>query len=394
MNILYLVHDLSDPAVKRRVDMLRSGGADVRLAGFSRSAWESYKDGVCLGYTKDGAFIQRLIMVLICCIKIGRLYRMTKGVDVLIARNLEMLILARLLTNRFHRHNKNITLVFECLDIHRLLTLDDFKSSILVAVERWLVKSSKLVITSSPAFIKNYFGPIAKHRTPYLLLENKLFYLKGNEYKNVGRKVGTRQNQDENSWTIGWYGVLRCQKSLDLLDELCDRFQGKIKIKLRGRPAYTEFRDFDSQVNNSPHMSFLGEYQYPDDLSELYSTVDFTWAIDFFEEGGNSEWLLPNRIYEGGAFNTVPLYIISTQIAKKLKALSVGVGFDRDNALSDIKGFFVKLDKKGYLILKSYSENIPVDKWVADNNECVKLVSFLDNLKTDQKLSTRHIYEL
>ena len=36
--IAYLVHDLNDPAVARRIAMLRTAGADVAVAGFHRGA--------------------------------------------------------------------------------------------------------------------------------------------------------------------------------------------------------------------------------------------------------------------------------------------------------------------------------------------------------------------
>ena len=36
LHILYFVHDLADPAVRRRVLMLQAGGALVTLAGFRR----------------------------------------------------------------------------------------------------------------------------------------------------------------------------------------------------------------------------------------------------------------------------------------------------------------------------------------------------------------------
>ncbi len=37
LHVLYLVHDLADPAVRRRVMMLQAGGANVTLAGFRRA---------------------------------------------------------------------------------------------------------------------------------------------------------------------------------------------------------------------------------------------------------------------------------------------------------------------------------------------------------------------
>ena len=39
----------------------------------------------------------------------------------------------------------------------------------------------------------------------------------------------------------------------------------------------------------------------------------------------------------------LPLYINTTQIAKKLQALNVGIGFDGDTALNDMSNFFSNL---------------------------------------------------
>ena len=63
--------DLSDPAVKRRVCMLRTGGADVVLRWFFiHSTDKSHKDSF-LGYSKDGTFLQRIMLVLKNCLSEG-----------------------------------------------------------------------------------------------------------------------------------------------------------------------------------------------------------------------------------------------------------------------------------------------------------------------------------
>jgi hypothetical protein len=57
LRILYLVHDLADPAVRRRVTMLEAGGATVTLAGFRRGPVPERVDGpapIELGRTEDG----------------------------------------------------------------------------------------------------------------------------------------------------------------------------------------------------------------------------------------------------------------------------------------------------------------------------------------------------
>ncbi|RUW24120.1 glycosyl transferase family 1, partial [Mesorhizobium sp. M4B.F.Ca.ET.013.02.1.1] len=75
LHVLYLVHDVSDPAVRRRITMLRAGGAKVTLAGFRRTTSpvadiEGLRP-IDLGATRDGRFGQRLAAVAKAAFGIG-----------------------------------------------------------------------------------------------------------------------------------------------------------------------------------------------------------------------------------------------------------------------------------------------------------------------------------
>src|SRR6187431_1373719 len=98
LHILYLVHDLSDPAVRRRVMMLRAGGAKVTLAGFRRARDVADEPGdpapIDLGTTRDGDFGQRLVAVARAALSLGVKLAGIARPDLIIGRNLEMLALA------------------------------------------------------------------------------------------------------------------------------------------------------------------------------------------------------------------------------------------------------------------------------------------------------------
>ena len=98
LHVLYLVHDLSDPAVRRRVAMLRAGGAEVTLAGFRRAAGPAAgleaPAPIELGRTADGRFAQRLAAVARAAMTLGVRLGGVRRPDVIIGRNLEMLALA------------------------------------------------------------------------------------------------------------------------------------------------------------------------------------------------------------------------------------------------------------------------------------------------------------
>ena len=167
LQVLYLVHDLSDPAVRRRVSMLRAGGAKVTLAGFRRTP-QPITDingltPVDLGHTQDGRFAQRMAAVARAVLSAPRTLKALPVPDVIIARNMEMLVVARRARSAF---SGRVPIVYECLDIHRLMLREDLVGRGLRFAERLLGQDVKLLMTSSPAFIKNYFQRFGQMRPP------------------------------------------------------------------------------------------------------------------------------------------------------------------------------------------------------------------------------------
>src|SRR4051794_9525680 len=121
-HILYLVHDLADPAARRRVAMLQAGGARLTLAGFRRSevapAPPPGADQFDLGRTQSAQFAKRILSVVRVLVGSGRWGAMLQGVDAVLCRNLEMLQIGSRLRGLFA---PQVPLVYESLDVHRLL---------------------------------------------------------------------------------------------------------------------------------------------------------------------------------------------------------------------------------------------------------------------------------
>ena len=64
LDVLYLAHDVADPAIRRRTLMLEAGGAKVTVAGFRRGAGTPVANGIVeLGVTRDGRFGQRIAAI-------------------------------------------------------------------------------------------------------------------------------------------------------------------------------------------------------------------------------------------------------------------------------------------------------------------------------------------
>ncbi|GAK69692.1 glycosyl transferase family 1 [Agrobacterium rubi] len=376
-HVLYLAHDLADPAIRRRVMTLQAGGATVSLAGFTRGENKlATIDGITpivLGETADGRFAQRIMAVVKSSFSLKSLLKNVTKPDVIIARNLEMLALSRRASSIYGRE---VPVVYECLDIHRLLLNEGPAGKIVNAAQRYFAKGAKLLITSSPAFVSQYFVPRSGLALPVLLQENKVLMLDGSQAEITPSPRAPKAGEP---WKIGWFGALRCRKSLEILADFAKRMDGKVEIILRGRPAQSEFDDFDGFVANAPYLSFKGPYKNPEDLASIYNDVHFTWAIDFFEEGQNSSWLLPNRLYEGCLYGTLPIAVAGTETARFLEAKNIGHILPVANTQT-LEALFLNMDDQAYLQSFQNLASIDRNQWVTDIKDCAQLVHKLASL--------------
>lgn len=327
LSVAYIVHDVHDVAVQRRLKLFASEGAVVRLGGFRRHAGglgaECPVAVVDLGRTRDARLFHRAASVLRLLAVPCRLRQVCAGNDVIVARNLEMLLLAA----RVRRPGQR--LVYECLDVHRLMLGTGLASRAMRWLERWLLGRTDLVVVSSAAYVRDYFAALQGRGEGMLLVENKVAGdPPGMRVTGLGQgRLCGRVDGSTKSFVIGWFGMLRCRKSLRVLSRLAELSDGRIRVVIAGIPSPAEFPDFAVEVARSPWLEFLGSYT-TEGLADLYARVDFVWAVDYFEEGLNSAWLLPNRLYEGLAHGTVPIALRTVETGRWLAAHGAGLLVD------------------------------------------------------------------
>lgn len=326
LRLLYVVPYLNDPAVQRRLRMLRLGGAQTVLpVGFRRTQEPIEEiDGqpvIDLGRTEDGRFARRAVSLAAATRRVGHWGSRVGDVQVIMARSLEAVLLARSFRRRFAPATP---LVYESLDIHRFLLGTSALHAGLRRLEARSMADCDLLVTSSPGFVREYFARYHKDLPPVALLENKLLAtelavdLGGNGVDRPAPPPGP-------PWRIGWFGLLRCQRSLHLLADLCRRFPDRVRVELRGRPAITLRDELAAVVDATSGMTYHGPYERRTDLLDIYSDVHFCWTPDFYETGANSDWLLPNRLYEAGPAGCVPIAVASQETGRWLAERGVGV---------------------------------------------------------------------
>ena len=138
MRIAFFGHDAGDAAVRRRVEGFRRDGLEVVRFMMRRSdtARDDETD-IDLGRTFDANYLQRLARIFAG----ARIAAGQKGLlassDVIYARNLDMLATAFLARSWA---GLSTPVVYECLDVHRLLTRSDPIGSAMRGIEKSLLR--------------------------------------------------------------------------------------------------------------------------------------------------------------------------------------------------------------------------------------------------------------
>lgn len=352
--------------------MLRAGGAEVSLAGFRRSELPVEEiEGIRpfdLGRTVDADLRQRVVHLAKVLLNFRRYLPAFAATDAFVARNLEMLLVA-IRARSLLGGRQPIT--YECLDIHRQQISAKLPGRLIRQIELMMLDRSQLLMTSSPAFVTAYFKGLLESGVRTEIVENKVLDLEGMDMPSRCGAV-----QPGPPWVIGWFGQICCWRSFEILRSVADQSNGLVKIVTAGRPSVAVFENFEALVSESPHFSFLGPYRNPEDLSDLYGRVHFSWAVDYFEIGTNSRWLLPNRLYESGLYGAVPIALRDVETGEWLAQRKLGALLAEPIKQSLLE-FFGSLTADAYAEQAAAVARVPRATWVHDVLDCRRLVELM-----------------
>jgi succinoglycan biosynthesis protein ExoL len=354
LSLAYFGHDARETAIQKRILSFLMNGCRVTAFTFSRRHQAERSsvpfDNVPLGTTVDRNYLKRLVPLARGLIAALRHARRLRKTDIIQARNMDMFALAmvaKLLSGSKAR------LVYEVLDVQRILVGRGWVPALARAVERRLLKAADLLVVSSPDFITEYFDPVQQYRGPWHLLENKI---PGSHILAAPQAYvrPTTLAIEAPPWVIGWFGVLRCRRSLDILAAIADELGPKVRVYIRGRLSREDITDaeFARIIEERPNMVFEGPYSSPEDLARIYGKVHFSWSVDYIDAGANSDWLLPNRLYEGGYFGAIALGRDGTATARMVADHGLGKKFAEPLAKS-ICDFLQNLDTATYVKLRT-----------------------------------------
>lgn len=362
--IAFFAHERGDARVRKRIAALRDQG--WRVLGFTFHRQREKEDvppdweNIHLGTTYNRRYLQRLLAFAGC---IGVLWRQRErlgGCRAIYVVNTDNALLA--LLGRFFAGG-SAPLVLELADIQPAMLGKGLLARGFRAIERFVLARTALLVTTSPGFVREYFLPVQRHGGRIFLLENKV-------YPSAGLPPAAPAGppvHDGRPWVIGCFGAFRCRRSLELMRALARRCEGRVRFILRGYPAGTLAGDFHRLIEGVEAIGFGGPYRYPEDLAEMYAGTDLNWAFDESDPNGNSAWLLPNRIYEGGCFGVPALSAASTETGRWIR--SKGLGWSFDESLEEtLAAFLTRLDPADWRAVRDACAATPREDFTGDGD--------------------------
>lgn len=320
--------DITEASQIRRIRSLIEAGCDV--ISFAQRREEIGDDRspewphVDLGRVGHHGYARRAGMIGKGIATAARYWRVIADADLIIGRNIDLALIAlgarRAASIRARR--RPAPFVYEVLDIHSLFTRNDKVAQIMKTAEKRVLASSDALVISSPAFNSEYFGPVQGWNGKTILIENKLYL--GNAPKLRERRPKARPAPGP-VLRLGLVGSIRCAPSLKILSDAAERLGDQVEIRLHGNVHRHAVPDFDAILQAHANITYLGPYAYPEGLLECYEDCDLVWAQDLWQRGTNSDWLLPNRIYEASWAGCPQIAVAGTQTGRRVE--DDGLGF-------------------------------------------------------------------
>jgi succinoglycan biosynthesis protein ExoL len=322
--IAYFAPEAADPKVVQRIRALQALGLGVTAFTYRRPRYSPERapdwDNVNLGNLRLGSFLSRLPVMLAALPRVLGRAGSLRGAQEIIGRNLDNAVLA--LVARALAGSR-ATFVYEVLDIHQALLNPGRKGRLMRRIERWVLARAAMLVVSSPGYVRHYFAPTQGYIGPVYLLENKLYPEPALPPRPALSSASDRAAG--RPWVIGWFGSLRCARTLLLLRRIAEALPDRVRIELRGVPAPLS-PELLARAIDLPNMQYGGPYRNPDDLAAMFARVDFTWGDDFYP-GSAFEWLLTNRLYESGYFNVPVLGVASHEVGRTIVERGWGWAF-------------------------------------------------------------------
>jgi succinoglycan biosynthesis protein ExoL len=322
-----------DARFRRRVHLLKEAGAKCEVFSFEREYYGGRGNDYSfhsLGHFRHGRYLDRPP-------KLARAIPTIAGAlqdgDIVYCMGLDLLVLGALAVQLAR---KRCQIVYECADIVSRLYGSSWTARSLRTVERWALRHCNLIVVTSPRYVSEYFVKQQRQTSErFFLLENKVPHFTPAP-KPSAPWDGSRPLR------LGYFGLLRDPRAWRIMLAWAQQAPDRLQIIVRGYPFGIEGiqTDIDSRAN----ISFGGEYIYPNDLPDMYVSIDLVWVTYPMPKDplADPRWQWPrtNRFYEACYFGKPMIGQIGSADGAMIESHDIGLTIDTaspDDALARLQ---------------------------------------------------------
>ncbi len=331
LRILTVLPVLGQPRDSKRIDMLVSLGFDVSVAAFNRayhSGRVPSRPTQIIGTISHGKYLQRIGRLITALPKLRRAMR---DRDIVYASSPDMALLAMIagvfMGKKF---------ILEVGDVREIQTAEGLKGRLVRIVDRVLTNRCSLLVVTAVGFLDNYYRNWLRSDVPAIVVENKIeASLTSARPEAVRGNLPQGRPFIDRPLRIGYFGLLRCQWTWDVLKAFALKHPKDVEIVMAGYPM--EPADIAEQAKSIPNVIYSGEYKSPNDLPRLYGAVDLVWACYKFigPRDWNLKWARPNRFYESCYFGRPLISRLGSSDSKEVDRLKIGFNI-QTHEISDV----------------------------------------------------------
>lgn len=368
--MVFISNNWHDAHQQTRLNALSEFDLELECLGLERNCYKivSRFRHTSLGTIQNGKYFNRFFSYIRFLVLLPKA---TRSADFAYVIGFDLLLFTLLYRKLSFR---KFNVIHEITDIRELFFSRTAMGQFVRRLEKLCMPSVDLLVVTSEEYITEYFTkwrsiPIKQH----LVIENKI------HSNQRGSSNNLPSSEEINSKIrIAYFGYLRCPASFECLLELADTHL--FDIILAG--SLTEStRHYATQLLHHKAVTFLSSYDGLHDMSDLYSQIDYVWAVYpySFKKTGNHRWARTNRFYQSLFFRKPAIVQKDTADSRRAKSLGeVAVEIDLANIKEAVEYLLQALNHKNLIRMETNLATVPPSYYLItseyhDLAQCLKL---------------------
>jgi succinoglycan biosynthesis protein ExoL len=320
----------------------KEAGAEIRFFCFYRKQYPT-SDGdlpiTLLGTIEHGKYLARIPRIISAAVNYRRAL---KEYDCIFAFNWEMAMLAII---AFWGKRDRPAIILQMLDIRPIMMGAGPLSKLFRFTERRVLARIDLLCLLSRFYLDRYYLPVQGYRKrPFFILENKMY----EDASLIEESRKTSGHSRSGGIEIGYFGLIRCRKSCEILKQAVLQGEGKLKLYLRGI-SLEDGPDLEEYSAGCDDIVYEGEFQPSRESAGMFSRVDLAWIASPYKDDrrvrSDWRWKRVNRFYQSCFFGKPMIAWKDTDDGDAVEKYGIGLTVDPEapeRAVRDILGITEK----------------------------------------------------